>query len=156
MSNKRRRARKLNPNPRLRSCQLTTGEGARPYDEETIAHLHRLVPGVNFIVPNAGEQEETDEDRLRRARSYAGALRAPYAAVIRNDALGTRYFREVAIGHATELHFMYHSPRSEGRDQACPYNTVIVVFAPADERKRLENGIGYMFFEPAPAKENRA
>lgn len=78
MNNKRRRQRQRNGQahpPRSRgetAPRLTTGNGAQPYDEETMQVLARLVPGVEIIQP-LGLETEFDEDRLSRARAMANA-----------------------------------------------------------------------------------
>lgn len=151
MSNKKRRTRKLHPGERRRSASITTGQGAKEYNGDTIALLERLVPRTTFIFP-FGKPDETDMDRLSRARAFANALKTPHAAVVRNDSLGTRYFRELVLGSAHELHFMYTNVQHIDADQPCPYNTCIVVFKPG-HADRVENGLCCVYWEPASTRE---
>jgi hypothetical protein len=141
MSNRRRRKRMAAgaaaagkaPEP---SCHLTTGRGAQPYDEETLAILARLVPGAEFVHP-LGIPDETDKDRLSRARGMAGHHKRPFAAVLRLDTMGTLYFKQLALGHASRVLVMHSKVRHVGADAVCPFPTMIVVFNGTNRGDRI-------------------
>ncbi len=146
MSNKKRRDRKRAPAGTARnSARITTGEGAKAYDEGTLALLARLVPWVEIVHP-LGIAEETDQDRLARARAMAGANARAYGAVIRVEAMTTKYFQELVLGSAHELHIMRSKIRHIEAAADCPYGTVIVVFKPG-HKDRIENGLCPIYWE---------
>lgn len=148
MSNKARRQRKLAARPagaNRNSAKITTGQGARPYDERTLGLLDRLVPGVEIVHP-LGIPNEIDEDRLSRARAMAGHHKRPFAAVVRVESMCTKYFREIVIGSAHELHVMRSKTTHIGADQPNPFGTIIVVFKPG-HKDRIENGLCPVYWE---------
>ena len=148
MSNKKRRDRARNGSkhagPR-NSARITTGEGAKAYDEETLRMLAGLVPGIEIVHP-LGVAEETDEHRLSRARALAGYNLKAYGAVVRLESMATKYWRELVLGSAHELHVMRSHIRHVGAASHCPYGTVIVVFKPG-HKDRIENGLCPIYWE---------
>ena len=150
MSNKARRARKLAgtrpAGAEQNSARITKGCGAQPYDERTLALLGRIVPGVEIIHP-LGIKDETDEDRLARARAMAGHNRRAYGAVIRVEAMTTKYFQELVLGVAHELHVMRSKTSHVGsEDEPNPFGTVVVVYKPG-HHDRIENGLCPIYWE---------
>lgn len=146
MSNKKRRERKLRPaETRRNSAKITLGYGAQPYDDRTLAILAGLVPGVEIVHP-LGIPDEIDEDRLSRARAMAGHHKRSFAAVIRVEALCTKYFQELVIGSAHELHVMRSHTSHVGHKDHNPFGTVIVVFKPG-HKDRIENGLCPIYWE---------
>jgi hypothetical protein len=147
MSNKKRRARKHHPAGTERnSARITKGTGAQPYNDETISRLQSLVPSTEFVLPN-GQENEGDMDRLSRARAMANAFKKAYAAVIRLEALATRYFQELALNSAHELYIMHSKIRHVNATTDCPFSTCIVVFRPG-HHDRIENGLCPIYWEP--------
>lgn len=146
MSNKKRRDRKLNgtAGPK-KSASITLGHGAQPYDERTLGLLARLVPAVEIIHP-LGLPTETDQDRLSRARAMAGHNGRSYGAVIRVEALTTKYFQELVLGSAHELHVMRSKTTHVGSTEPNPFGTVVVVFKPG-HKDRIENGLCPVYWE---------
>lgn len=148
MSNKKRRERTRNGRPAgatRNSARITTGEGAKPYDQQTLALLAGLVPGVEIVHP-LGVADETDEDRLARARAMAGYNGRAYGAVVRLEAMATLYWRQLVLGSAHELHVMRSHIRHVEAATSCPYGTVIVVFKPG-HKDRIENGLCPIYWE---------
>lgn len=148
MSNKSRRHRKMNgPRAGQNSARITKGEGAQPYDDKTLRLLAALVPGVEIIHP-LGVAKEGDVDRLSRARAMAGHHGRAYGAVIRIEAMCTKYFQELVIGSAHELHVMHSKTSHQGEEDSNPFGTVIVVFKPG-HKDRIENGLCPIYWERA-------
>lgn len=148
MSNKKRRQRTLAGRPAgatRNSAKITTGEGAKPYNEATLALLARLVPRVEIVHP-LGLPKETDADRLSRARAMAGHHRRPFGAVVRLESMVTNYWQELVMGQAHELHIMRSHVQHVEADHACPFGTVIVVFKPG-HKDRIENGLCPVYWE---------
>lgn len=149
MSNKKRRKRRLNGSrpagAERNSAKITTGQGAQPYNEGTLAMLGRLVPGVEIVHP-LGIPDEEDRDRLSRARAMAGHHKRPFGAVVRIEAMTTKYWQELVLGHAHELHVMRSKVQHVAAPQPCPFGTVVVVFKPG-HRDRIENGLCPIYWE---------
>lgn len=143
------RAKKMKPVSERRSARITTFEGAKEYDERTMRTIRAIVPGVNIVIP-MGIQDEGDDDRLSRARAMAGHHKAPYAAVVRVETLGTKYFQELVLGHGHEIHVMRTKIRHVDAVDDCPYSTMIVVFKPG-HKDRIENGLCPIYWERAAA-----
>lgn len=149
MSNKKRRARKLGgPRPagaEQNSARITKGCGAQPYDDSTLALLARLVPGVEIIHP-LGIPSETDQDRLSRARAMAGHNHRAYGAVVRVEAMTTKYFQELVLGSAHELYVMRSKTTHVGVAEPNPFGTVVVIYKPG-HADRIENGLCPIYWE---------
>jgi hypothetical protein len=143
---KHRKPRRPAGEPR-NSAKITTGQGAKPYDEETLRLLAGIVPGVEIVHP-IGAAEEFDADRLSRARAMAGYHARPFGAVVRVEALCTRYFQELVLGSAHELHIMHSKIRHVEAQAHCPFGTAIVVFKPGHS-DRIENGLCPIYWERA-------
>jgi hypothetical protein len=120
-------------------------EGAKEYDDATLTMLHKIVPGIEFVHP-LGVEGEGDSDRISRARAMAGHHLKPYGAVVRVEALATKYFQELALGQAHEIHVMRSKVQHVDADQPCPFATMIVVFKPG-HKDRIENGLCPIYWE---------
>jgi hypothetical protein len=107
--------------------------------------LARLVPGIEIVHP-LGIPHETDQDRLARARAMSGHHRRPFGAVIRVEALTTKYFQELVLGSAHELHVMRSKTTHVGKKEPNPFGTVIVVYKPG-HKDRIENGLCPVYWE---------
>jgi hypothetical protein len=146
VSKKSKRNKATRPAGAIRnSARITTGEGAKPYDESTLALLRRLVPGAEIVHP-LGIADETDKDRLARARAMAGHHRRAFAAVVRVEAMTTLYWQELVLGSAHELHIMRSKVQHVEAAQPCPYGTVVVLFK-AGHKDRIENGLCPIYWE---------
>lgn len=147
MSNKKRRQRTLNGSPKSprNAAKITTGVGAKPYDEATLQRLAYIVPGVQIVHP-LGIEDETDQDRLSRARAMAGHHKRPFGAVVRIEAMTTRYWQELVLGQAHELHVMRSKVQHVEAAEPCPFGTVVVVFKPGHQ-DRIENGLCPIYWE---------
>lgn len=150
MSHKNRKAMhrsKTQPSKPRNSARITTGEGAKEYDDESLRVIRGIVPGVTLVHP-LGIQDEGDDDRLSRARALARLHSTPHCAIIRVESLSTKYFQELCLGHAHEIHVMRSKVRHVGAEQPCPYGTMIVVFKPG-HKDRIENGLCPIYWERA-------
>lgn len=148
MSKKSRKAMHKNRLQKPRnSARITTGEGAKEYDVDTLALIGSIVPGVTLVTP-LGIQDEGDDDRLSRARALARLHERPHCAVVRVETIATKYFQELVLGHAHEIHVMRSKIRHVGADSSCPYGTMIVVFKPG-HKDRIENGLCPIYWERA-------
>lgn len=106
-----------------------------------------IVPGVDIVHP-LGVADEGDADRLSRARAMANYHRRPYGAVVRIEAMATKYFRTLVLGHAHEIHVMFSKVQHVDAAQPCPFSTIIVVFKPG-HHDRIENGLCTIYWERA-------
>lgn len=147
MSKKSRKAMHRNKSDRRSSARITTYEGAQEYDTDTISLIRSLVPGVTIVHP-LGVRGEGDADRLSRARAMTGLHEVPHCAVVRIEALATKYFTTIALGSAHEIHIMRSKVRHVGAESTCPWATVIVVFKPG-HKDRIENGLCTIYWEKA-------
>lgn len=150
MSHKNRKAMHQNnqrPKQPRNSARITTGEGAKEYDAETLAVIRSIVPGVVIVHP-LGIQDEGDDDRLSRARALARLHSMPHCAVVRIETMATKYFQELVLGHGHEIHVMRSKIRHVGAESTCPWSTMIVVFKPG-HKDRIENGLCPIYWERA-------
>jgi hypothetical protein len=129
------------------SARITTHQGAKEYDEVTLMVIRGIVPGVHIVHP-LGVDGEGDDDRLSRARALARLHSHPHCAVVRIETMATKYFQELVLGHAHEIHVMRSKVQHVGAEHACPFSTVIVVFKPG-HKDRIENGLCQIYWERA-------
>lgn len=149
MSHKNRKAmhRSKSQSQPLKSARISTGERKMEYDEESLQVIRAIVPGVTIVHP-LGVENEGDDDRLSRARALARLHSAPHCAVIRVETISTKYFQDLVLGHAHEIHVMRSKIRHVGADASCPYGTMIVVFK-SGHKDRIENGLCPIYWERA-------
>lgn len=156
MSKKSRKAMHRNKKQNQgRNCaRISTFQGAKEYDANSFAAIRRIVPGVTIVSP-LGDPNEGDDDRLSRARALARLHDHPHCAVVRVEALCTKYFQDLVLGHAHEVHVMRTKIRHVDAPESTPYGTIIVVFKPG-HKDRIENGLCPIYWERMPDQAGRA